>query len=187
MIWLPPNNEMLLILSAIFSTYSISFNLNNMEFSFFDKTPESNWYVTWHQDIIINVKERIATSGFTGWTKKSGVHGVCPPEKILKDTVTIRIHLDDADETNGALKVVPGSHNKKLSDDEINLITQNGIPYICDVAACGIQIMKPLLLHSSSKSTGQKCRRVIHLEFNTIDLPNGLEWAEKVDLTISVR
>jgi predicted DNA-binding transcriptional regulator YafY len=25
---------------------------------YFDKTPESNWYVTWHQDIIINVKER---------------------------------------------------------------------------------------------------------------------------------
>lgn len=146
---------------------------------FFDKTPESNWYVTWHQDTVINVKERIDTGGFTGWTKKSGVHGVCPPEEILRDTVTIRIHLDDTDEANGALKIVPGSHNKKLSDEEVNLITQNSIPYVCDIAACGIQIMKPLLLHASLKATSPKHRRVIHLEFNTMDLPNGLEWAEK--------
>jgi predicted DNA-binding transcriptional regulator YafY len=146
---------------------------------FFDKTPESNWYVTWHQDIVINVKEKIETGGFTGWTKKFGVHGVCPPEEILKDTVTIRIHLDDTDETNGALKIIPGSHNKRLSDEEISLITRNSIPYTCDVAACGIQIMKPLLVHSSSKAISQKHRRVMHLEFNTVALPNGLEWAER--------
>lgn len=149
---------------------------------FFDKTPESNWYVTWHQDIVINVKEKIETEGFTGWTKKTGVYGVCPTEDILNDTITIRIHLDDTDETNGALKVIPGSHNKKLSDEEISLITRNSIPYTCDVAACGIQIMKPLLVHSSSKATSQKHRRVMHLEFNTVELPNGLEWAERIEV-----
>ena len=149
---------------------------------YFDKTPESNWYVTWHQDIVINVKAKIETDGFTGWTKKEGVHGVSPPEEILKDIVTIRIHLDDTDEANGALKVIPGSHNKKLSDDEITLITQNSIPYICDVTAGGIQLMKPLLLHASSKATSQKHRRVIHLEFSNSELPNGLEWAERVDV-----
>lgn len=149
---------------------------------YFDKTPESNWYVTWHQDIVINVKEKIETDGFSGWTKKSGVYGVCPPEEILKDTITVRIHLDDTDETNGTLKVIPGSHNKKLSDEEISLITKNSIPAVCDVSACGIQIMKPLLLHSSSKATSQKHRRVIHLEFNMQELPNGLEWAERHEL-----
>lgn len=151
---------------------------------FFDKTPDANWYVTWHQDVVIDVAEKIEQPGFTGWTKKFGVHGVCPPEEILKSTYTIRIHLDDTDETNGALKVIPGSHNKRLSDEEINLIAQNSIPYICDVDACGIQIMKPLLLHASSKATSQKHRRVIHLEFNTMELPGGLTWAEKQDITI---
>ncbi len=149
---------------------------------YFDKTPESNWYVAWHQDIIINVTKKIETEGFTSWTKKSGIHGVCPPEEILKDTITIRIHLDDADESNGALKIIPGSHNKKLSDDEISLISQNSIPYVCDVVAGGIQMMKPLLLHSSSKATSQKHRRVIHLEFNTSLLPNELEWAERMSI-----
>ncbi|HTG55511.1 MAG TPA: hypothetical protein VL943_04555, partial [Niabella sp.] len=61
---------------------------------------------------------------------------------------------------------------------------QNSIPYICDVDACGIQIMTPLLLHASSKATSQKHRRVIHLEFNTMELPGGLTWAEKQDITI---
>ena len=102
-----------------------------------------------------------------------------PPDEYLKSTVTVRIHLDDTDETNGALKVIPGSHNKKLSDDEIGLITQNSIPYISEVQAFGIQVMKPLLLHASSKATSQKHRRVIHLEFNSKDLPGKLEWAER--------
>jgi len=146
---------------------------------YFDKTPESNWYVTWHQDVTIHVKEKIETDGFTAWTKKGNDYGVCPPEAWLKEAVTIRIHLDDADETNGALKVLPGSHHQKLSDDAIALITQNSIPQVCEVSAGGIHLMKPLLLHASSKATAQKHRRVIHLEFHTQELPNGLAWAER--------
>ncbi len=147
---------------------------------YFDKTPESNWYVTWHQDIVINVKEKIETEGFGGWTKKNNVHGVTPPEDFLNKAVTIRIHLDDARESNGALKVIPGSHNKKLSNEEISLITQNSYSQLCEVDSGSLHVIKPLLLHSSSKSINQKHRRVIHLEFNSIELPNGLEWAEKI-------
>ncbi|MGF1638299.1 MAG: hypothetical protein ACFCUU_14575 [Cyclobacteriaceae bacterium] len=66
-----------------------------------------------------------------------------------------------------------------MSNAEIQLITQNSVPFVCDVDMCGIHIMKPLLLHASSKSTNQKHRRVIHLEFNSVELPDGLKWAEK--------
>lgn len=170
------NNNLLNILGKL------NKNLFLTKAIFFDKSPEANWYVTWHQDIIINVKEKIETEGYNGWTKKSGEHGVCPPEEILKDTITIRIHLDDTDEENGALKIVPGSHNKKLSNTEIQLITQNSIPFVCEVEMCGIHILKPLLLHASSKAISQKHRRVVHLEFNTIKLPNGLEWAEQLSI-----
>jgi hypothetical protein len=52
------------------------------------------------------------------------------------------------------------------------------------VNAGGIHIMKPLLLHASSKATTQKHRRVIHLEFNTLELTNGLVWAERMDLVV---
>ena len=145
---------------------------------YFDKTPESNWYVTWHQDTTIHVKEKIETEGFTNWTNKPDGFGVCPPVSILKDTLTVRIHLDDAYSSNGAFMVIPGSQNKKLTNDEVRAITENSVPYVCEVAACGIQLMRPLLLHASSKATSQKHRRVIHLEFNTQKLPNGLVWTE---------
>lgn len=149
---------------------------------FFDKPAESNWYVTWHQDTTINVKKKIEVPGFSGWTKKEDVFGVKPPEDILKNTITIRIHLDDTNEENGALKVLPGSHKKLMNNEEIKLITENSVPISIDVRARGIQIMKPLLLHASSKTTNKKNRRVIHLEFNSLKLTNGLEWAEKIEL-----
>lgn len=145
---------------------------------YFDKTADQDWYVTWHQDTTITVKEKIDTPGFTGWTKKSDGYGVCPPEEILQDTFTVRIHLDDTDHTNGALQVLPGSHKKKFTDEEVTLITANSLPQLCEVQAGGVQLMKPLILNASSKATSQKHRRVVHLEFNKHPLPNGLTWAE---------
>ena len=149
---------------------------------YFDKPAHSNWYVTWHQDTTINVAKRVESDGFYGWTKKDNLFGVCPPEEILKDTVTVRIHLDDTDDQNGALKVLPGSHKKRLADEEISLITESSVSTVCEVRSGGVHIMKPLLLHSSSKTSNNKNRRVIHLEFNSIDLPNGLEWGEKLEI-----
>jgi len=41
-------------------------------------------------------------------------------------------------------------------------------------------VMKPLLLHSSNRTTNEKRRRVIHIEFCNKALPEGLEWAENI-------
>ena len=146
---------------------------------YFDKPPQSNWYVTWHQDQTINVKEKIEVEGYSGWTNKDGLIGVCPPEALLLNTFTIRIHLNDANTENGALKVIPGSHHKKLTDTEIKLITESSFPTDCEVAAGGVQIMRPLLLHASAKTTSQKRRRVLHLEFTSSTLPEGLTFFEE--------
>jgi len=148
---------------------------------YFDKPPNSNWYVTWHQDIPINVNNKLKLDGYSSWTKKGDINSVCPPEEVLKNIFSIRIHLDDTDSRNGALKIVPGSHNKRLSNEEINTITENCIPFISEVPAGGVQLMKPLLLHSSSKSKKQK-RRVIHLEFASLSLAKGLDWLEKENI-----
>lgn len=145
---------------------------------YFDKQPKDNWYVTWHQDIPINVADRIEMDGFKSWTTKDGVISVRPPENINKNTFSIRIHLDDTTENNGALKVISGSHKKRLKDEEIKLISEHSIPFTCEVNSGGVQVLKPLLLHASSKSKTQKRRRVLHLEFSSIELPNGLEYAE---------
>ena len=145
---------------------------------YFDKPHLGNWYVNWHQDITINVKERLDVEGFSGWTNKEGFFATCPPEKVLQNTLTIRIHLDDSLATNGTMKVIPGSHKKRLSDAEIQFITQNTETVTCEIPKGGIQFMKPMLLHASGKSQSQRSRRVIHLEFCTEALPEGLEWNE---------
>lgn len=152
---------------------------------YFDKSPQANWYVTWHQDITIHVTRKTEFDGFTGWTTKEGSYSVCPPDDILNNTVTIRIHLDDTNLENGALRIVPGSHHKRLTNSEIQLITQSCLPFDCLVDAGGVHLMKPLILHASSKATNQKHRRVLHLEFNSIDLPGGMEWTEKCDVRVN--
>lgn len=146
---------------------------------YFDKPPASDWFVTTHQDLAINVKEKIATEGFSGWTQKEDIVSVLPPEAVNKNCFTIRIHLDDSHATNGALKIMPGSHRKRLSDEEIKTITDNSIPLVCEVMAGGVHLMKPLLLHASPGNKSQKNRRVIHLEFSSMELAGDLEWAER--------
>ena len=69
-----------------------------------------------------------------------------PPLDILENIFTIRIHLDNTDENNGALKVVPKSHAKGIYRPETidwEVETEN----ICNVENGGVMIMKPLLLH----------------------------------------
>jgi hypothetical protein len=146
---------------------------------YFEKPVDLNWYETWHQDIPINVVKKIETEGFKAWTKKQDVVSVCPPEDILKNSFTLRIHLDATTIENGALKVIPGAHTKQFTVEEKEKITSTHVPTIVEVGEGGIQLMKPLLLHSSAKSQNNKRRRVIHLEFSSLELPNGLEWLER--------
>lgn len=150
---------------------------------YFNKPQTQNWSVGWHQDIPINVVEKIPTNGYTSWTLKKEISSVCPPEEILHDTFTLRIHLDDTNEQNGAVNVIPGSHKKRHTDDEIKTITSNSNSATCYVNQGGVHLMKPLILHSSPRSTTQKKRRVIHLEFCSHELPNGMQWLERLDVT----
>ncbi len=73
----------------------------------FDKTPDANWKVHWHQDLTIAVQDRIEAVGFGPWTIKDGVQHVQPPTEVLEGMLAVRIHLDDCGEDNGPLKVNP--------------------------------------------------------------------------------
>lgn len=144
---------------------------------FFDKTPEANWKVAWHQDLTIAVRCKKELLGFKCWSLKAGIIHVQPPAFILEKMIALRLHLDDTTEDSGALKVIPGSHRHgRLSATNIERIKQQTQPVNCPVKKGGALAMRPLLLHSSSVSTARSHRRVIHLEFSSIDLPGGLEW-----------
>jgi ectoine hydroxylase-related dioxygenase (phytanoyl-CoA dioxygenase family) len=144
---------------------------------YFDKPSLSNWFVSWHQDLIISVDKRSDNPGFIHWTEKQGQVGVQPPVAVLQSMYTIRIHLDDCDASNGALRVIPGSHNQGVVRPET--LPQPVAENVSEVKAGGVMIMRPLLMHSSRRSTSEKQRRVIHMELTNMDLPDGMQWAER--------
>lgn len=147
---------------------------------YFDKPEKSNWYVAYHQDLTISVDKKVELENFGPWTTKQNQFAVQPPLPILENIFTIRIHLDDTDEKNGALKVVPKSHAKGIYRPETidwDVETEN----ICNVEKGGVMIMKPLLLHGSNRTTNGKKRRVIHIEFSNKELPEELQWSERMN------
>jgi len=144
---------------------------------YFDKPGDSNWFVSYHQDLTISVKEKADVAGFGPWTVKQQQYAVQPPLSVLEQNFTIRIHLDDTDENNGALRVVPGSHAKGIYRPEtIDWTVETEVT--CNVPQGGIMIMRPLLLHASSRTTNNQKRRVIHIEFSNQTLPAPLAWSE---------
>jgi len=148
---------------------------------YFDKPAASNWSVPYHQDLTIAVDKKVNLENFNFWTFKQNQFAVQPPLPILENNYTIRIHLDKTDETNGALKVIPKSHLKKIYRPEsIHWKAEKEV--ICTIPEGGIMIMKPLILHSSSKSNTNRRRRVIHIEFSNSILPHELNWSEKINL-----
>lgn len=76
----------------------------------FIKSAEKNWLVSLHQDLSIPVAERIDSPNCSGWSEKESQLFVQPPVWFLELMLAIRVHLDDCDERNGALRVVPSSH-----------------------------------------------------------------------------
>lgn len=147
---------------------------------YFDKSEDSNWFVAYHQDLTINVSERKEVEGFKNWTKKRGQIGVQPPTEYLNRTITIRIHLDDTDMNNGALRIVPESHINGVVRTESRAVNPNEV--ICSVKSGGVMLMKPMTFHASSKSTGKRNRRVIHLELCDKELPVSLRWKERLEI-----
>jgi ectoine hydroxylase-related dioxygenase (phytanoyl-CoA dioxygenase family) len=149
---------------------------------YFDKPAQSNWFVSYHQDLTISTDKKLELQGYGPWTIKQNQFAVQPPLAILENNFTIRIHLDNTDENNGALKVIPGSHQKGIYRPETidwNKETED----ICNVSKGGIMIMRPLLLHSSGRTINSNKRRVVHIEFSNQELPAGLNWSEYIALT----
>ncbi|MBD3583762.1 phytanoyl-CoA dioxygenase family protein [Flavobacterium selenitireducens] len=146
---------------------------------YFDKPEQSNWFVAYHQDLTISVKEKIEIDGFGPWTVKQRQFAVQPPLEIVQNNFTIRIHLDETTSQNGALKVIRNSHSKGIYRPE-NIDWETEEEAVCEVRKGGIMIMRPLLLHASDRTTNDRKRRVIHIEFGKDELPEGLEWSEKM-------
>jgi ectoine hydroxylase-related dioxygenase (phytanoyl-CoA dioxygenase family) len=134
----------------------------------FDKSPGSNWLVVWHQDTALPVRVRHDAPGWGPWSVKAGVHYAHAPAAALQSIVALRVHLDDSLLENGPLKVLPGSHNMGvLPDSAIRTAVAAGQPQECTVRRGGVIVMRPLLVHASSKSMVEAPRRILHIEYAT--------------------
>ncbi len=143
----------------------------------FDKIPDANWKVPWHQDVTIAVQERVEAEGFGPWSMKADVLHVQPSAEVLEHMISVRLHLDNCGEENGALRVISGSHlHGRIPEEEIPATREQIPEEVCVVGVGGALLMRPLLLHASSPSRVPGHRRVVHLDFASVQLPNGMRW-----------
>ena len=143
----------------------------------FEKSPDRNWLVTPHQDLAIPVHSRVDDPALSGWSVKGGRHFVLAPAAVLTRMLALRLHLDDATEADGGLRFVPGSHADGVLDDaSVQQWRDRAGETAADALAGDALLMRPLVLHASSKGTKPGRRRVLHFLFGPRELPLGLRW-----------
>jgi ectoine hydroxylase-related dioxygenase (phytanoyl-CoA dioxygenase family) len=110
----------------------------------FDKSSSSNWLVAWHQDTALPLRARQEQPGWGPWSLKEGVNYAHAPREALEQIVALRLHLDDSTESNGPLRVLPGTHRSGvLTDDEVHDLAAGISAVECLVAEGGVVIMRP--------------------------------------------
>jgi hypothetical protein len=67
----------------------------------FDKSPNSNWLVAWHQDTALPLRKKQEAAGWGPWPVKDGVIYGHAPARALEQVVALRVHLDNSNKDNG--------------------------------------------------------------------------------------
>lgn len=149
--------------------------------TYFEKSTSTNWLVPIHQDLSIPVAEKVEHAELSGWSLKDGSLYVQPPVSLLRQLVAIRLHLDACGEDDGPLCVVPGSHAAgRIELTKVALLRDASGTVNCVAPLGSALILRPLLLHSSSKASGNSQRRVLHFLYGPASLPCGLRWQHAV-------
>lgn len=145
--------------------------------TYFEKSASQNWLVPLHQDLSLPVAERVSCAQLQGWSVKEDCVFVHGPVQVLDACVAVRLHLDACAHDDGPLRVVPGSHaHAVVAGDAADALRQRLGEVVCEVPQGGACVMRPLLLHASSKSRGTGRRRVLHFLYGPSELPYGLRW-----------
>src|SRR5262249_10242144 len=113
------------------------------------------------------------------WSMKAGILCARAPGAALSQLIALRVHIDSSTATNGPLRVLPGTHNSGvLSAKAIARLARTIPPVACIAPRGSLVVMRPLIVHASSKSTSPVSRRVLHIEYaRTLILQRGIELA----------
>jgi hypothetical protein len=149
--------------------------------TYFEKSRSRNWLVPVHQDLSIPVAERVDHPALRGWSAKEGSLFVQAPVELLARLVAVRLHIDNCAVNDGPLRVVAGSHLQGQVGPEAAAGARRAHgEVVCPGPRGSALVMRPLLLHASSKASGTSMRRVLHLLFGPSELPHGLRWQHAV-------
>jgi hypothetical protein len=144
--------------------------------TFFDKTPERNWSLSWHQDRTIAVRRHHPVPGYSNWTDRDA-HWRCePPFALLARMLTLRIHVDRVGDDNSPLLVALGSHRNRLTTVEIAAVVAASSIARCLAAPGDVWVYRLPILHMSEPARAPLRRRVLQLAYSADPLPAGLEW-----------
>lgn len=163
-------------IAALLPTGSVA-----VQCSYFEKSALRNWLVPLHQDLSIPVLAKTSDVRLRGWSDKADGVYVQPPVELLEQLCAVRIHLDACGNDDGPLRVVPCSHRHgRLDTAQSNALRDAAGETACVTPAGAAIMLRPLLLHASSKSTGNSRRRVLHFLFGPASPAYGLVWRRAI-------
>lgn len=145
----------------------------------FEKSGQSNWLVVWHQDTALPLTARFDSPEWGPWSEKAGIVYAHAPAWALARVLALRVHLDESGEDNGPLRCIPDSHRLDvLGDEDVFRVARERPSETCLVPRGGVLAMRPLVIHSSSKSATDAPRRVLHIEYaDVLELAPGMRLA----------
>jgi ectoine hydroxylase-related dioxygenase (phytanoyl-CoA dioxygenase family) len=145
----------------------------------FNKSFDANWGVPWHQDRVIAVKKNVECPEYSKWVEKDGFWHCEPPTELLVHMLFVRIHIDQCDETNGAMEMAVGSHKLGCVSASSAASVATSLPVeVCRAAPGDVLIIKALTLHRSRKAAYGGSRRALRIDYaRRSDLDPRLEWS----------
>ena len=100
-----------------------------------------------------------------------------PPFEVIAGMTTLRLHLDDAPETNAPLLIAPGSHLEgRVSEKDIQGVVERCGTVQCLARAGDAWLYATPILHASAAASKPGRRRVLQVDYAVGELPGGLEW-----------
>jgi hypothetical protein len=72
--------------SSIFNQKAVPYRA-----TLFDKSPDSNWLVVWHQDTALPRRERKEQTGWGPWSVKEGISYAHAPASALSEILALRL------------------------------------------------------------------------------------------------
>jgi hypothetical protein len=143
----------------------------------FDKNPDRNWALGWHQDRTIAVSQRAEVPGFINWNRKDGIDHVEPPFELIERMITVRIHLDRVSDNNAPLLISPGTHRKgKIAESQLAATVDRHGCLACLAELGDVWVYRTAILHASKRALSPLRRRVLQVDYSADELPAPLRW-----------